>query len=462
MNNRRDWVIHASTIVADSAWLYVAIGILGFLTDQGGSPLPWLAVFALLVAGALAARLVPLSSTSPTGQALIQASVGLAAIYIAMAWGTPVGRLDFDLAWGPRLVAGEYLGVTLVGSVVGVLAGTYLWRRALQIAAEVHLGARLQRSFRSGIVALAAGMVVELLSGGELHAGAMLVPFFAATLTGLAASRLGSGGGVGRAWTSVIALAVAVIVAIGLGLGMIGGAYGGSGIRLLAAGWSYAMDGTLWLIRWLLGPLIELVFEFLEWSSERTSPPEIGGTKSPIEQLWERFGAIGSGPAMADRIVDALQYPMLLIFLFLLYRGLAMSYRGYARQAAPPPVQEREAIEADANMTVDLARMVWELLPEWLKRGRRPAGWRCPEDDPAAVPTFRLYFDMLAAGIRRGHDFDPTETPLERSPGLAVSLSGAPVREITERFNAVCFGGETADPAVLETLRRALEGAIRA
>ena len=62
--------------------------------------------------------------------------------------------------------------------------------------------------------------------------------------------------------------------------------------------------------------------------------------------------------------------------------------------------------------------------------------------------------------MRRGHEFDPAKTPLERAPQLLASVPGAPVDRITSRFNAACYGREATQAEQLARLRRELETAI--
>ena len=208
MPNRQNPVVLAAMIIADGAWLFTALAIVGFFTNQNGSPLPWFAVFGLLALGVFVTRIAPLFALAGHSPAIVQAGIGIVAIYVAMAASTGAGRSDFDLAWGLHAVQGDYTALTLIGSIIGLFGGAYIWRHAAVVATTGTPEHRLLRSFRLGIVILAIALLIEQTGGHDLGATDMLVPFFAASLAGLAVARLPQRSGVSNAWTRVIAASV--------------------------------------------------------------------------------------------------------------------------------------------------------------------------------------------------------------------------------------------------------------
>ena len=56
MAERQNLVVDAAMVIADGAWLFAALAVLGFFANQLGSPLPWFAVFGLLAVGLIVTR----------------------------------------------------------------------------------------------------------------------------------------------------------------------------------------------------------------------------------------------------------------------------------------------------------------------------------------------------------------------------------------------------------------------
>ena len=98
MPNRQNPIVLAAMVIADGAWLFTALAVIGFFTNQDGSPLPWFAVFGLLAFGAAVAKFAPLFVLTGHSPAIVQAGVGIVAIYLALAAGTWAERDGFDLA----------------------------------------------------------------------------------------------------------------------------------------------------------------------------------------------------------------------------------------------------------------------------------------------------------------------------------------------------------------------------
>ena len=99
--NSRDRAVIGALVVAESAWLFALLGIIGVGMGAHGSPLGWLAVLALMAAGALSTRVI---SALPMGGLLpyvIQIAAGATAIYLTISTQVGGSEAFWDLAW-PR------------------------------------------------------------------------------------------------------------------------------------------------------------------------------------------------------------------------------------------------------------------------------------------------------------------------------------------------------------------------
>ena len=456
MPNRQNPIVLAAMVIADGAWLFTALAIIGFFTNQDGSPLPWFAVFGLLAFGAAIAKIAPLFVLTGHAPAIVQAGVGIVAIYLAQAAGTWAERDGFDLAWAMHVVLGDYSPVAILGSLIGLFAGAFIWRHAAVVATSTAPEYRLLRSFRVGIAVLAIALLVEQTTGRSLGATEMLVPFFAASLAGLAIARLPQHSGLANAWTRVIAATVVGVMILGLALGAMAGVFAQGGVNLIVQGWSYLSQALLWVARLILEPLVNGIVAFIEWLRSRWAGPGPGSEPPrPRRPVWDWLD-IEPGEPMADKIIEFLQVPMILVLLAFFCWLLVRAYRGHASGRAPQTLEQRESIEVDSP--AELAQLIWDLLPDWIKRLHGDKrGLRYPRDEAGITEVFLLYFDTITLAAKRGLDFDPGQTPSERIPHLRSALPGLAVERITALFNAACYGRKPAAAGAVEPLRRQLD-----
>jgi hypothetical protein len=458
MLDRRGLIAIVATILADTAWLYPVLALFSVIFVQGVWPLPLALILAVIALGVIVGRAVPGIVEEPSNRASFQALLGLAAVYLAISAVADQGAVD--VLWGPHLIGGGFSGNVGLGLVAATAAVGFLWRRGIRIAVETHPRLRLLHTFRTGIVALAAVILVEQALDRDFSATAMLVPFFAISLAGLAFARLPPGG----AWSGVAGLAVMAVIGGGLVIGLIGAAVGGHGLGLLSAGWSHLLSAIVWLLTVLLAPLLSGL-----------------GFLQDLDLMFP--------PLFGDWLVQLMKYPLLLLAIYLLYRLFRWSYRTHALRvrvlkvifaflarlindiAWPDRAQpdapaakavDRESIRGEADAKADMIKLAMVLLPGWLKPAAPPVALRFPRDRPGISEAYILYFEMLTAARDGGYDFAPSATPRERRSDVENAVPGAPVKRITDCFNAACYGNIATDRNTLERLRRELEGAVRA
>ena len=465
MREHRSKIIYACTAITESCWLFALLGIIGLTAGQGGSPLPWLAVFLLLGAGMYTGWVTMGMRGDPVNLAIVLGLVGLVCVYLAVAAGTYEGRAGFDMLWSARLTGGDVTAGRWVGTVIALVGAVLLWRRAAGLVADRYIEERLQHSFKVGIAVIAVAILVEQAGGRSLDARTVLVPFFAVSLAGMAVARLPEHGVGAKAasWARVIAVSVLAVLGIGLLLGLAGGVYGSGGVRLLYRGWGLFIDGLLWLIRYPLQLLVSGMLAFWTWVRGLLNP---SGETAPLDPLTPPgfaapeggLPAAGGGSHLAETLVNILQYPLLILLVIAIFLVLALTFRRMWQRKAKDSSEDREKIEGGADASADLAKLLKGLLPAWMRRRREPAlTWRYPEGEPGVGEVFMLYFDYLSAAIKRGMRYDPAFTPDERVGALRTALPGTPVESVTERFNAACYGREPTDAETVALLRSALE-----
>ncbi len=457
MGSVRDTLITILTVVTDTLWIFPVLGMCGYILEQGGSPLPAAMVFGLIVAAIVVTRAIRNGAANSGGEAVAQALLGLSVIYVAMSFLAVED--GFDLLWGPRMVGGGLPGRTVAGLIIASAMAGVLWFRGVRIAVETRPQARLVHTFRAGIIGLAIAILAEQTFDAYFYATVMIVPFFAISLAALAFARMASA----AAWPRTIGLAVSTVIGGGLLIGLIGAAFGGSGLKLLVAGWNYFLAGLSWVLTVLLAPVLEAIFSFVLWLIGDNVPPNRADRViSPQERDWWQHLEPDSVPPFVELVIQLLKYPALLAAIYLLYRLLLWAYRAHIAHIVTAAAADRESIRGEANAAADLANLALGLLPDWMFRGAADPGPRYPKDRPGITEVFALYFDMLSVACDRGYEVVSSMTPRERRPDLEHAIPGAPVGPITECFNDACYGNIGTDRTTADRLRDELETAANA
>jgi hypothetical protein len=458
----RSRLILLSVAVAESSWLFALFAVGGIFFGFGGSPLPWLSLFGLLSLSIAVGYVLGGAYGIEGNEASIaiwQSIAGLVVIYLLLGTGTFLGGTSIDIGWIVRVVSGDLSANATASAIFGFFIAIWLWRHGIHLGTARYPEDHLSRVFKIGIAVLAVAVLVDQSRPEYIGAGILMMPFFAATLLGLAIGRLpeqGVGGRTGH-WARVIAVSVFGVMGVGMFIGLLGSLYGRGGVRVLFAGWGLVVDGFIWLITypvtWATAVLMWLLNLFGNKGTGQQNEPE----KIPSGQ--EILGidpdqTVGAGNATIDSIVHMLRYPMVALIVIAAFFILAMAFRRLSNREDGDDGDERESIRGEVDTSGDMSRLLGGLVPGWLRR-RSGTGWKYPAD-PALAAVFSLYFDAIAIGVKWGMVFQPTMTPVERLPHLEWALPGAPFKEVTERFNAACYGGVAADATTVANLRQEL------
>ena len=117
----------------------------------------------------------------------------------------------------------------------------------------------------------------------------------------------------------------------------------------------------------------------------------------------------------------------------------------------------RESLSEDTDPANDLARLLFNLLPDRFRRKRIGYRLRLPDDDSGIVDVFRIYFGMLMLAEDRGRPRPRSQTPIEYQSSLEGMFPRNLVRNVTAAFNRACYGHQPATRAEIAEMRGALE-----
>ncbi len=460
-------ILYSSLAIAESAWLFAVMSIVGVIIGQDGSPLPWLVLLGLLalsmavtwVAGGVGGDFITL--------ALLQGVVGLTTVYGAVALRSTEGSPGFDGFWFGRLLFGEFGGQEIMAVIVSFVIAIAIWMRGVRFIILSEPWETLHKSFRIGVAAIALALIVQLARDEATGVVLIIFPFFAASLGGMSVGRLAEGGAWGsaqRIWGRVIALTVGAVLAVGVVLGALGAAYGSGPLGLFMDGAAAVRDGAFRVLEVILTPPLTALFWFIQWLQDRFNPGGMRGEllanleqEEEIEQ--EAGGGVmeAAGDSLIDNIIEVLVWPIGFILLLVVFWILIKSFQRIRSKEEEEPDADRESIRGDADARADLANLFGRLIPGFLKRGGdKEAGLRFPEGEPGITEVFQLYFRYLSAGLRRGATLESHMTPAELAGRLEVALPGAPVEQITRRFEAACYGHEPTGSELLGRLEAGL------
>ena len=156
-------------------------------------------------------------------------------------------------------------------------------------------------------------------------------------------------------------------------------------------------------------------------------------------------------------LLQALEYLLIAVVSVVLLYIMAQAFRRRYRLRQADEDGVHESVREDADPVYDLARLLFNLLPDRLRRVRSHRTYRLPEDEPGVVDVFRIYFGMLTLAEERGHPgLRPRRPPSIRRLSRA-SFPGRRSRTATAAFNRACYGHLPASPDEIAEMRSALD-----
>ncbi len=455
----QDRLVTAATVLAESAWLYLLLGLLGITLAQDGSPLSLSAVLALVGISTLTARLLQMV-LMPTRMAYgIQLAMGVAMIVVAV--GSQVDpNSGLELGWIATVVRGaDVEGYTFRASV-GSILGAALWWRGGMIAASEFPVESLSTSFRLGVLVVAVAAVVDVAHPADLQVFSSMILFFAAGLAGMGAGRLlpASRQAIeGRAWLKVIGGLVLGIVIVGLLVSMLQRDVleyiSRPALVVLNLLGTVVFYVIIVPIAFVVGALTQGLLTVLGWfdSDVPFEAPDMGGT---LLELREQTGEVNE---VVAAVVQVSQWALVALLVAGALFVIAAAFRRRLSWRLVQSEGTRESVREGADAGDDLKRLLLNLLPRHFRRTREAAGLRLPDDEAEIVDVFRVYFGLLEQAREQGFPRPDHATPLEYQHTLEQVLPRRLARSATAAFTNACYGHHPPPKAVLEELKAQME-----
>ena len=461
MSSAQDKWVLAAIAVSESAWLYAILGVAALPLQLGSNPLDWFAVLAVLASSLVVSRALQALIISTTTAYLAQMFTGLVVIYLVLGSQFSAG---LDLAWAGRL-SGELGSDTYwLRAAIAAAMAVGLWWRGGRIAASDSPEETLETSFRIGVAALAAAAIADAALPADLNVYPVLFIFTAASLAGLAVSHLSSPSeqAAKRAmWPKVIGALVVGVLLVGLiaGLventvlplvtGAVRAVVGFTIERIVAPVLSTLLYPFVAAMDWLFSALLNLFRTDLEQQVAEgfnLAIPE-------VEQIEEKEGA----PAVLQ-IIQIAGIAVLTVVVVVALFFLARAFRRRRRGRYEYPEGARESVIAGNDPLLDAARLLFDLLPERLRRRRVRRDLRPPDGEPGVVEAFEIYYSLLGVAERRGVLREEYESPLEFEVRLGPLFAPGLVEKATAAFNRACYGNLPPSETDLADLRSAIAG----
>ncbi|MDP6055969.1 MAG: DUF4129 domain-containing protein [Dehalococcoidia bacterium] len=458
-------VSYIALVVVESIQWFAVLAMIGGMIALGGSPIPWFALFLLFSVGMSSGWLFGGIKSDNATVALLQGAVALAAVYLTMANVTVTEGWSFKIAWPVDTFGGTYGNEGVADVMLGVVATGWVWYRSQSLVANGDVRGRLSSAFKYGTAFLAIALLVEFaVVRSDIGIAPLLLPFYGAALIGMAVSRLPQSADAGQAsWPLIIGVSVGGILGVGTIAALLTGRYGDIGVRGMINAWGAFIDALLWVLHYPIKWMVTAIELLLLWLRERLGSKEAEEESLGASELSEDMVDLAAERAeeTTEFVLEAFRWPLSMLLIVVLFFVLVFAYRRFSVRNRDTDDTDRESIRGDADARADMMKLLSSLMPGWMKGQKQQSLWKWPEGEHGVAEAFLLYFDTLAAAIKRGMVFNPNATPNERVTALAVFLPGAPVETVTSRFNAACYGAQPADLNEIERLRWEVEAAAK-
>ncbi len=269
MSDWRNQIIFTAIAVAESVIVFTITAVIAAVLSLDHPPMHWAMVLLVYLTGMLTSWVVGGLRGGVASAALVYGTLGLTAIYMSVATTRLNDGFNFDLTWVYHLFNRDLTGEQVAALVTALITTVVIWRRTSTIVRDDQDAPdHLKRIFKRGLVVLAIGLIVDEFSSNPIGLAQLLIPYFIATLGGMAFARLPTDAPVaGGRWTKIILVALGAFVGTGLIAGILGGRYGAAGLSALYVAWGWTVDAILWVLRWpllLIGWIIATIIELLQ------------------------------------------------------------------------------------------------------------------------------------------------------------------------------------------------------
>ena len=455
----------AANVVVESVWLYATVAVFTLLMLPDGTPVTWAMALIIMGVSLAVARVLSMIIMAAWAPYVLQMVVGLAVIYLTLAGLSYVSGPGFDLGWMGKVTSDE-MPVEYNFSVgVAWAVSALMWWRGGRMASLDFPVENLGVSFRVGSLILSVAAIVDIFNEADLNIFPLMFVFFGVGLAGLSVGhilQISRASLARRAWARVIGAVVAGVVLVGLAFSLLQE----WALNLIAVpvGFVLGLIGTaiLWVIiapiLYVLGFIISFILRGVarlagEREATRLDPASGGGY---LEQLREE--ALAGEPSVW---VQVMEWGVVIILAALALAVLARAFRRSSRWRRIEREGEREGLSEDFDPAMDMARLLFNLLPNRLRRRRGEEGLRLPDDEPGIVDVFRIYFGMLNLAESRGFARRSYQTPDEFRSRLERIFPSRIAEMATEAFNRACYGRRASSEEDIAEMRESLERAAQ-
>lgn len=468
---RLDWreeLVSLTLIVAESAILYLYIGVLLPEMTPPYAPISGLLLFTLLAVGYFLPHLLDEARVwSPRYEVILSIGIVL-SLLLALKIAAFPHEPWLSASWIRGSIAGFVVrpstAIRPPWGLVGVVA--YVWWRG-RTRAEPTLETAYGM-LRWGMMAIAGGLFLVLTAtpdSSPIHtrmAGAVVI-YFAGALAAVGIARfrlegLRSGSPLGPHWLATFAVPIAVIVVLAV-------AAAGIFSRQFLETLLVVLGPFFWLFGLVIRAFIILValiaFVLIApilWLLERQ-----GLGRLP---LADRLPRVGSPFAQLDQfardtlhVADPVRYIIAGIALVAI-GSLLVRYAYHRRRRWRESADElRESVFAWDDAVGGLVSRLRRLARPIPTRGDPLARLRTDPRWAHTVYIRETYAHLLRRGARAGAPRPLDATPDEHEPALARSFpeAGVEIGTITAAYDAARYSGEPASAAEAEAVRRAWE-----
>ena len=462
MSSVQDRFVLIATVVVESIWIYAGLSIFSLMMIPGGSPISWVASFVIMLVSFAVARMLAIIIMPPAMPYTIQMMLGAVVIYLVLATQVQSAGQGFDLGWLGSLGSPDKTDYYIRAVVIAAMVSTLFWWRGGRLASTEFSADHLSFTFKVGLIVMCFAAVVDTFNSADLKMFPLMFTYFAAGLIGLSIGHIMPASGrqlLQRTWVRAIGIVVGGVMIVGLLLSFLHEGV----LRLVSAplGWALNLIAravffvVIIPLVYIIEFLVSWLFKLLTW---------LAGDREPVEQETA-FG----GPDILDQLreqveegepsiwLQVLQWSVVSIIVLIALVVLARAFRSRLRWRREDLEGERESFADQVDPAMDMARLLYNLLPERFRRRKADSGLRLPDDDPNIVDVFRVYFGMLQAASDLGMSRTTDQTPTEYQSKLAQVFPRSLVSAATEAFNRACYGRHPSTAAEIAEMREALE-----
>ena len=466
------WVV-GTAVVSESAWIFSVLGALAVIFGLGESLLTWPAVLGLMGLSALVIYVGPSNVASVEVNNLVRVLIAATAVYLVVGAQLAQPSAKIDLAWAATLAAGSQPDGYAARAIAAAAIGGLLWWRGARLASAETPISSLSLSFRIGIFFLALAALLDIFHPTDLNTYPMIFIFFAAGLGGLIIGHLMPESELSAkslTWPRVIFGVVSALMVVGVVLSL---SQRGVSTFLSAplATLGALGRGMFWVILapifWALDQFTNLVLSIFDRPFEPkegsvlgqggNSEVDLDQTRRVIEGLSEVAEAEqGSGGQVFELLMQILQSVFIIALAALILYLVIITMRRLSGSRPAGTRGDPESLRSEASPASDLARLLFGLRPDWLRKRNKKAGFMVPDGPPGIVGVLRIYYNLLNVAEKRGFVRHRHKTPGELQPRLEQMFPGRLVPMATAAFNRAYYGHVPASQEQIDEMRASL------